>query len=69
MSSTNSSDVPALAPPPGVTPNFVDPYSLSPAFVVTAVLCLLLATVSVVVRLAVSLLGSDKRLRIEECTF
>lgn len=37
---TPNNDVPALAPPSGVTSNFVYPFSLSPAFVTTAVLCL-----------------------------
>ena len=70
MSSNNPTKlVPALAPPAGVTPNFVNPYSLAPAFVVTAVLCLLLATSAVIVRLAISFSGPTKRIRFEDCTF
>ena len=70
MSSNNPTKlVPALAPPAGVIPNFVNPYSLAPAFVVTAVLCLLLATSAVIVRLAISFSGPTKRIRIEDCTF
>ena len=61
--------VPALAPPAGITPNFVNPYSLTPAFVVTSVLCLVLATSAVIVRLAISFCGPTKRIRIEDCTF
>ena len=67
MKTTNSLEDPALLPPVGVSPNFVDPYSQNPAFVATAVLCILLATASVVVRLTTRLLGSTKRLRFEEC--
>ena len=69
MSSKNpNSEVPALSPPSGFTANFVNPYSLSPAFVVTAALCLLLATSAVIVRLAISICGPTKRIRIEDCT-
>ena len=67
MSASNPSSVPALAPPAGITPNFVNPYTLSPAFVATAVICLLSATAALIIRLATSLYGSDKRLRIEDC--
>ena len=59
--------VPALAPPSGVTSNFVDPFSLSPAFVTTAVLCLVLATSAVIVRLAISFHGPEKGIRVEDC--
>ncbi|KAK3176666.1 hypothetical protein OEA41_007989 [Lepraria neglecta] len=58
MATTNPRNVPALAPPPGVIPNFGDPYSLSPAFVVTAVLSLLLATAAVIMRLALGLIAT-----------
>ena len=67
MSSTASDNVPALPPPPGVIPNFINPYSQNPAFVATAVLCLSFATASVVVRLTTSLRGPNKRLQIEDC--
>lgn len=67
MSPSNPSSVPALDPPAGITPNFVNPYTLSPAFVATAVICLLFATAALIIRLATSLFGSDKRLRIEDC--
>ncbi|KAL2037557.1 hypothetical protein N7G274_009669 [Stereocaulon virgatum] len=65
---TDPSKVPALAPPPGVHPNFVNPYSLNPAFVATTVLCLLFATLAVTVRLAVNLSGPNKKLRVEDYT-
>ena len=68
MSATTPGDVPALPPPPGAVPNFVNPYSLSPAFIVTAVLCLLLATASTIVRLALSLPKSEERFRVENCS-
>lgn len=67
MTSDSTSDAPALAPPMGVTSNFVDPYTLTPAFVVTAVLCIFLATSSVFVRLMTDLRGSQSTLRIEDC--
>lgn len=68
MSSNNSNDhVPALTPPLGVTPNFVNPYSLSAAFVVTAILCLLLATSALLVRLAIFFRGSNGRIWLEAC--
>lgn len=69
MSSNNSHDhVPALTPPLGVTPNLVNPYSLSAAFVVTAILCLLLATSALLVRLAISFRGSNERIWFEAYT-
>ena len=67
MSLSNPSNVPALAPSAGITPNFVNPYTLSPTFVATAVICLLFATSALMIRLATSLFGSDKRLRTEDC--
>lgn len=66
MSPSSLQNVPALAPPAGVTPNFVNPYTLSPAFVATAIISLLFATAALVIRLATSLLGSSKRVRIED---
>lgn len=68
MSPSSLQNVPALAPPAGVTPNFVNPYTLSPAFVATAIISLLFATAALVIRLATSLLGSSKRVRIEDAT-
>ena len=67
MSPSSPSSVPALAPPAGVTPNFVNPYTLSPAFVATAIISLMFATTALIIRLATSLIGSNKRLRIEDC--
>ena len=67
MSPSSPDNVPALAPPAGITPNFVNPYSLSPAFVAAAIVCLLFATAALIIRLATSLLGSNKRLHIEDC--
>ena len=69
MSLSSPSNVPALAPPAGITPNFVNPYTLSPAFVATAVICLLFATAALIIRLATSLFASDKKLRIEDGMF
>ena len=67
MSPSSPNNVLAMAPPAGVTPNFVNPYTLSPAFVATAVVCLLFATTALIIRLVTSLFGSDKKLRIEDC--
>lgn len=67
MSLSSPSNVPALAPPAGITPNFINPYTLSPAFVATAVICILFATAALIIRLATGLFGSDKRLLIEDC--
>lgn len=68
-SDDSNSPAPALSPPLGVTSNFVTPYSLSPAFIVTAVVCLLFATFAVIVRLAIDFYGPKKRIRIEDCMF
>ena len=69
-SSSNADDrLPALSPPPDVTSNFVNPYSLRPTFVIVMVLCLLFATVAVLVRLAIAYCRPTGRIRVEECTF
>ena len=62
-----ASNAPALAPPQGVTPNFVDPPSLTNAFIVTTTMCLALATASMVVRVTTSLRRLEWRGRTEDC--
>ena len=44
-------DQPGLAPPPGVTPNFNDPFSLQPYNILTIAICFALTTPSVAARL------------------
>ena len=52
----------------GSDTEFKDPYSLSPAFVVTAASSFLLASCAVAVRLVVSFYGLTKRVRVEDYT-
>ena len=61
--------VPGLSPPPGVVPNFDNPYTLRPAFIVTATLALLLATSAVTVRLVTTFFGQTKKVKVEDCEF
>lgn len=44
-------EVPALAPPAGVTPNFNNPYSILNSLIAGDTLCLTLATISITIRL------------------
>ena len=75
-SSTNMDDLslntlastPALEPPPGVSPNFINPYSLGPFQVATASICVTSATIVVAARF-VTKVATSKRLQLEECTF
>ena len=41
---------PALEPPKGVTPNFVDPYSLQPLMIGIVVLCQVLTAIAIGIR-------------------
>ena len=59
---------PALEPPPGVSPNFTDLYSLRPFQVATASICVITATLIIAARL-VTKAATSKRLQLEECTF
>lgn len=61
-------NTPALEPPPGVTPNFINPYSLRPFQVATASICLTTATLVVAARFFAKF-ATSKRLQLEECTF
>lgn len=50
-SSTSSAGVKGgLPPPPGVILNFIDPFSLQAGIIANAVLCLVLTTISSVLR-------------------
>lgn len=51
MNLTDPSNTPALAPPPGVTSNFVNPESLLTYVIVTIALCLTLTTVTIGLRI------------------
>lgn len=59
---------PALEPPPGVSPNFTDPYSLRPFQVATASICVVTATLAIAARF-VTKVATSRRLQLEECTF
>ena len=57
----------ALPPPPGITPNFVNPYSAQTAIIAVLVACLVITTVLVASRLYTKLcvikeLGWEDRL-------
>ena len=67
MNTADPKNVPALPPPEGVTPNFINPSSLKSAFIVTTVICLPLATSAVIVRLFTTLRGSKRVLHIDDC--
>ena len=42
---------PALAPPPGMVPNFVDPFTLNNYLILTSTVCLALTTVMIMIRI------------------
>ena len=60
-------DGPAVSPPPGVIPNFVDPPSLYPQIIVTLVLTLSIATLAVIIRVYTKL-HVIKAWHLEDCT-
>ncbi|MCJ1309727.1 hypothetical protein MMC25_003388 [Agyrium rufum] len=51
MSSFNPAETPALMPPPGVIPNFVDPPSQAQWVIITVCLCLSLTTILIAIRI------------------
>lgn len=57
----------ALTPPPGVIPDFHDPFTLRPYWVVTAALGLLFTGLFLALRLYTKI-SIVKRLRWEDCT-
>ena len=59
-------DSPALKPPPGVTPNFNDAFTLEPYNIVTVALCTALGTVMVLARLYTKI-HIVKKLLWEDC--
>lgn len=44
-------DGPAMAPPPGVIPNFIDPPNLQHRVIITLTLCITLSTLTVMLRI------------------
>ncbi len=59
-------DKPALAPPLGIIPNFVDPYTLEPVLIVITVIYLVLTTLGVGARLIIRK-SANKSMLLEDC--
>jgi hypothetical protein len=51
LNDTVLAKIPAMEPPPGMTPNFVNPDSLYPFVIATCTLCLMLTTPALVIRM------------------
>ena len=64
-SSVDPVDMPAMTPPAGVQPNFVNPPSLEPLSIAVIVLCLSLTLIALCIKLFTKLW--IKSLRIEDC--
>ncbi|KAK0716162.1 hypothetical protein B0H67DRAFT_582515 [Lasiosphaeris hirsuta] len=50
MADADFNELPAMIPPPGHTPNFVDPETLHPAVLSVAIVCMTLMTIAVAIR-------------------
>jgi hypothetical protein len=61
-------DMPALAPPPGVVPNFIDPPTNRAAIFVVFVTCLVIMTLAVAIRMYTKIFML-KKLAIEDCEY
>ena len=61
-------DEPALAPPLGVTSNFVDPYTLKPVLIITTAVYIILTTFGIGARLAVRIRTNESML-LEDCQY
>jgi hypothetical protein len=59
-------DMPALAPPPGVVPNFVDPPTNRTAIFGVFVTCLVIMTLAVAIRMYTKIFML-KKLAVEDC--
>lgn len=57
-----------LRPPSGVTPNFVDPYSLRGYFILTFVMCVTITTIFISMRLYTKII-IIKAHEWEDCTY
>ena len=68
LSLSTLANTPALEPPPGVSPNFTNPYSLRDIQVATASICVTIATLVIAARF-VTKVATSKRVQLEECTF
>ena len=68
MSGLNLAETPALQPPPGVSPNFVDPPSLQSMTNATIAVCFTLATLFVAVRLLTKFFV-DRTFQREDCKY
>lgn len=64
--SSTLANTPALEPPPGVAPDFTNPYSLRPYQLATTCICLTTATLVVAARF-IAKVATSKRLQLEEC--
>lgn len=67
MATANPADIPAQSPPPGVTPNFINPPSQSYLVIVTVVIGLTLSSLLVFARLYVNIFR-NRRFRIDDGT-
>lgn len=68
MTSSNRDQTPSLAPPPGITPNFIDPPSGAYIVVITTVIFLLLTTPLVCLRVFIRH-WINRRLWWDDCKF
>jgi hypothetical protein len=59
-------EMPALAPPPGVVPNFIDPPTNRSAIFAVFITCLVIMTLAVTIRMYTKILML-KKLAIEDC--
>jgi hypothetical protein len=62
------SKIPLVPPPPGVTPNLIDPPSLAPTILITGIVFLILATSFFLVR-AYSKLWISRNWGMDDCEF
>ena len=68
LSLSTLANTPALEPPPDVSPNFTNPYSLRPFQMATGSICVTAATLIVAARFFTKF-ATSKRLQLEECRF
>ena len=54
--SVSIAEIGALPAPSGITPNFIDPYSIQTSLIMSGVLCLTLTTLTTAIRLYTKLL-------------
>lgn len=66
MTNIDLDKLPALTPPPGVTPNFVNPYSQGRAIFITTGICVGFVTPAVTIRVFTKAYVI-KRVNLEDC--